>query len=151
MPTSDDLRRQALDYLQSHQVLTLATTGPKGVWAAAVFYVNSELDLFFLSAGHTRHAQNMQHTPQVAGAIHEDYRDWPGIQGIQLEGEVVKLTGKAMVTAVAHYHRKFPFLANPSPQIAKALAKVNWYRLRPSRLYFIDNSKGLGHREELVL
>lgn len=151
MPMSGDLRRQALDYLQTHHVLSLATTGPEGAWAAAVFYVNIEFDLIFLSAGHTRHVQNFNHTPKVAGAIHEDYQDWPTIQGIQLEGVVVKLKGKEQVTAVAHYHRKFPFLVNPSPKIAQALTKVNWYRLRPSRLYFIDNSKGLGHREELVL
>ena len=32
-----------------------------------------------------------------------------------------------------------------------ALAKVNWYQLQPERLYFIDNSLGLGHRDEIAL
>jgi hypothetical protein len=28
---------------------------------------------------------------------------------------------------------------------------VNWYRLRPERVYFIDNSKGFGQRDEIIL
>jgi hypothetical protein len=32
-----------------------------------------------------------------------------------------------------------------------ALAKVNWYVLRPEKLFFIDNSLGLGHRDEIAL
>ncbi len=148
---SSDLRRQTLEYLQTHRVMTLATTGPDGVWAAALFYVNDGFDLIFLSARHTRHAQNMSSQPQAAAAVHEDYRDWPKIQGIQLEGTAAELTGAAKATAVARYLRKFPFIAQPNPQIAQALTKVNWYRLRPSRLYFIDNSKGLGHRSEIAV
>ena len=52
-------RSLALDYLNSHHVLTLATHGPEGVWAAAVFYTNDGFRLYFLSAGHTRRARNM--------------------------------------------------------------------------------------------
>jgi len=26
---------------------------------------------------------------------------------------------------------------------------VRWYRLEPQRLYFIDNSRGFGHRDEI--
>jgi uncharacterized protein len=29
-----------------------------------------------------------------------------------------------------------------------ALARVRWYRLRISRLYFIDNARGFGQREQ---
>ena len=32
--------------------------------------------------------------------------------------------------------------------IVLALARVRWYRLRISRLYFIDNRRGLGKREQ---
>jgi uncharacterized protein YhbP (UPF0306 family) len=85
-------RDLALAYLANHQVMTLATTGPRGVWAAAVFYVNDGFDLIFLSAGHTRHAQNMTAVPHIAATIQEDYRDWQQIQGIQLEGSVSLLT-----------------------------------------------------------
>ncbi len=149
--TSRNARELALAYLATHQVMTLATTGPQGVWAAAVFYVNDGFDLMFLSAGHTRHAQNITAVPHVAATIQEDYRDWQQIQGIQLEGKVALLTDVSRETAITRYQHKYPFLAQAEATMQAALAKVNWYVLRPDRLYFIDNSLGLGHRDEVAL
>jgi uncharacterized protein YhbP (UPF0306 family) len=144
-------RQQALHYLQSHQVMTLATVGPEGPWATAVFYANVDFNLIFLSAGHTRHAQNFNHQPKISAAIQEDYHDWPAIKGIQLEGDVWQLSGVERITAVAQYKKKYPFLANANAQVMAALTKVNWYQLAPSRFYFIDNSQGFGHRVEITL
>lgn len=146
-----DPRQLALDYLATHQVMTLATTGPRGLWAAAVFYVNDGFDLIFLSAGHTRHAQNFTAVPHVAATIQEDYRDWEKIQGIQLEGRVSLLANVSRETSIAHYLKKYPFLAQADEKMQAALTKVNWYLLQPERLYFIDNSLGLGHRDEVAL
>lgn len=146
-----DARLLALQYLENHQVITLATTGPLGVWAAAVFYVNDGFDLFFLSAGHTRHAQNMTAVPHIAATVQEDYRDWQEIKGIQLEGTVSLLGDVSRETAIVRYLQKYPFLAQADEMMQVALTKVNWYCLRPERLYFIDNSLGLGHRDEIDL
>jgi uncharacterized protein len=129
--------------------MTLATCGPEGVWAAAVFYATNQFDLFFLSAGHTRHAQNIAAHPQVAATIQEDYTDWPSIQGIQLVGVVSLLEGERREAAVSLYQARYPFIAGGDPTIQTALTRVNWYRLRPTRFYFIDNSQGFGHRTEI--
>jgi len=142
-------RERALAYLQEHQVLTLATSGPDGVWAAAVFYVNDGFDLYFLSAGHTRHASHITKNPRVAGTIQEDYAGWQEIKGIQFEGTVHLLTGTQRKRAIALYWRKYPFLADAGEAIEVALAGVNWYRVVPDRVYFIDNSQGFGHRERV--
>lgn len=147
---AETVRETALAYLRSHQVMTLATVGEEGVWATAVFYANNGFDLYFLSAGHTRHAQNFRHQPHIAAAIQEDYKDWPEIKGIQLEGDVAQLDGEARETALALYLARYPFLAD-TPALQVALTKVNWYRLRPTRLYFIDNSRGFGHRDEVEI
>jgi uncharacterized protein len=139
----------ALAYLQQHHVMSLATQGPQGLWAAAVFYASDQFDLFFLSAAHTRHAQNLVAHPHAAATIQEDYHDWPAIQGIQLEGDVALLEGEARATAVALYLQKYPFIA-ADPILEAAFARVNWHRLRPTRLYFIDNSRGFGHRDQIL-
>ncbi|MBK8904139.1 MAG: pyridoxamine 5'-phosphate oxidase family protein [Anaerolineaceae bacterium] len=149
--TPRDPRKLALAYLANHQVMTLATTGPLGVWAAAVFYVNEGFNLIFLSAGHTRHAQNMTAVPHIAATIQKDYRDWQQIQGIQLEGEVSLLSDVSRETAISRYRQKYPFLAQADVAMQAVLARVNWYVLKPDRLYFIDNSLGLGHRDEIAL
>lgn len=147
----NDARQNALDYLNSHHVLTLATHGPEGLWAAAVFYASDGFRLYFLSAGHTRHAQNIAASPQVAATIQEDYADWSAIKGIQLEGTVRLLEGREREVAIALYAKKYSFLTQPVSVIEKALAGVNWYCLTPSRLYFVDNGRGFGHRDEIEL
>jgi uncharacterized protein len=129
--------------------MTLATHGPLGLWAAALFYASDQFDFYFLSAGHTRHAQNIAASPQTAATIQEDYRDWPAIRGIQLEGETVLLTDAAREAAIALYQQKYPFVAD-DPALQAALQRVNWYRLRPTALYYLDNSRGFGHRDQIV-
>ncbi|MCI0394104.1 MAG: pyridoxamine 5'-phosphate oxidase family protein [Chloroflexi bacterium] len=148
---SEAVRQAALAYLAGHQVVTLATTGPLGLWAAAVFYASDGFELVFLSAGHTRHGQNLAANPRAAATIQEDYRDWPEIKGIQLEGPVRQLAGAERAAAIALYQAKYPFVAAADAPLQSALARVNWYRLTPDRLYFIDNSKGLGHRDEVII
>jgi uncharacterized protein len=129
--------------------MTLATHGPLGLWAAALFYASDQFDFYFLSAGHTRHAQNLAASPQTAATIQEDYRDWPAIRGIQLEGETAPLTGAERETAIALYRQKYPFVAD-DPALQAALQRVNWYRLRPTALYYLDNSQGFGHRDQII-
>ncbi len=146
-------REKALAYLQSHNVMTLATTGPEGLWAAAVFYVNDGFTLYFLSAPTTRHGLNIAAHAGIAATIQEDYKDWPEIKGIQLEGQAWQIKGTERAAAVARYGLKFPVvgnLAHASAEIIKAMSKIAWYKVIPARLYFIDNSLGLGHRDEVI-
>jgi len=134
----------------AHHVMTLATNGPLGLWAAAVFYAHDGFRFVFLSAGHTRHARNMAASPQVAATIQEDYADWAAIKGIQLEGTVRPLAGQERDMVIALYAKKFSFLTQPVSVVEAALARVNWYCLSPSRLYFVDNGRGFGHRDEII-
>ena len=148
---NDEARGRALAYVAGHHVMTLATSGPQGVWAAAVFYAHDGFRFVFLSAGHTRHARNIAATPEVAATIQSDYDDWTAIKGIQLEGTVEQLDGARRSAALALYSARFNFLAQPVAAIESALARVNWYELRPRRLYFVDNAQGFGHRDEIGL
>jgi len=147
------LSQKTLAYLQSHNVLSLATSGPEDLWAAAVFYVNSDFTLYFLSDPFTRHSKNIAANPIVAATIQEDYRDWPEIKGIQLEGQAFQIQGVEKIAAIANFGAKFPIIENLSrkpAEIAKAMSKINWYKLEPQHLYFIDNSLGLGHRDKVL-
>lgn len=129
--------------------MTLATSGPDGIWAAAVFYASKEFDCYFLSAGHTRHATHIASNWRAAATVQEDYAQWREIKGIQMEGVVHPLQAEARQEAIALYVAKYPYISD-EPQLSAALDKVNWYRLRPERLYFIDNSQGFGHRDRIL-
>jgi uncharacterized protein YhbP (UPF0306 family) len=148
------LRSEALAYLENHSVMTLATTGKLELWAAALFYVNDGFILYFLSAPTTRHCQNIAVHPGVAATIQEQYEDWPTIKGIQLEGQAMQISGAERARAITRYGLKFPIvrrLDQAPAEIVKAMSKIAWYKVVPDRLYYIDNSCGLGYRGEITL
>jgi uncharacterized protein len=146
-------RERALDYLAGHRVMTLATHGPDGPWAAAVFYANDGFNLYFVSSPASRHSRNLAAHAAVAVTVHEDYLEWREIKGIQLEGTVEQVSGAEEASARKLYGRKFPLAANPAAApaaIAAAFAKVRWYKLAAARAYFVDNAAGFGHRDQVL-
>jgi uncharacterized protein YhbP (UPF0306 family) len=150
----DGLGGQVQRYLREHHVMTLASHGDEGVWATAVFYADDAFAMYFLSSPTSRHCRNLVANPRVSAAVHEDYTDWREIKGVQLEGIASMLAGEEEEKARRLYGAKFPIIGKPEQapaSIAKALAKVRWYKLVPERLYFIDNSAGFGHRDEIDL
>ncbi len=145
-----DAAEAALAYLQQCKVMTLATNGPGGLWAAAVFYASTGFELIFLSADSTRHVQNLRSQPRCAATIQQEPADWRDIQGIQLEGLVQELSGEARQRAIAAYQKKFSFLKDPPDPLRRALGKVDWFLLVPERLYYIDNRRGFAQRERVL-
>lgn len=151
---AEALRQRVAAYLREHHVMTLATHGSGGVWAAAVFYVNDGYNLLFLSSPTSRHCRNLLDSPRVSVTIQQDYADWPEIKGVQLEGIAGEIRGEEVQRARRLYGEKFPVihgLAQASIALATAMEKVCWYEVVPDRLYFIDNSAGFGHRDAIEL
>ncbi len=171
----DELRQTVLAFLQQHHVMTLATQGAaaaagdtdgddgdsgdsvntdSGPWAAAVFYAHDATTLYFLSSARSRHARDLARDARVAVSIQSQPADWKDIRGIQLQGQAVQLEGAERLAAMARYGLRFPIvgnLARAPAAIVQAFAKVSWYRVDAKYLFFIDNSKGFGHRDRLDL
>lgn len=153
----DELKRQVLEYLASHNTMTLATWDGLRPWAATVFYASDDLKLYFFSSPDSRHCQNLAAHDRVAATIQEDYKDWRVIKGIQLEGRVTTVdTAIAKARAMAIYARKYPavikLFTDPNSGIYyQAFLKVKFYCVAPERLYFIDNEQGFGKRRELQI
>ena len=149
-----DLPSRVLAFLGEHHVMTLATVGAAGPWAAAVFYAHHDLKLYFLSAPSSRHAENLAANSRVAVTIQRDYDDWPGIRGLQCEGEVREVEAAEQARVRALYQERFPLIgggAGVPRKILEALDKIRWYEFRPDEIYLIDNTLGFAHRERLSL
>ena len=154
---ADELKQQIVDYLKSHNTMTLATCAGDAPWAATVFFASDDLRLYFFSAPESRHCQNLAANGRVAVTVQEDYQDWRKIKGIQLEGRVELVDGMAAkAKAMAVYAFKYPeviklFTDPTSGVFHKAFLKVKFYCVVPDKLFFIDNAQGFGRRQELVL
>jgi uncharacterized protein YhbP (UPF0306 family) len=145
--------------LSEHNTLTLSTCADSSIWAASVFYVNDRFDLYFLSDPKTRHGRNILDNPSVAATIDEGSFDWRKIKGIQLEGRAVPALGlreKARVWSL--YLKKFPFVSDffsaasaPSLSVFAKATSTQFFKITPSRILFLENERGFGHREELRL
>lgn len=138
------------DFLARHHVMTLATQGGDGPWAAALFYAADGDGLVFLSAPGSRHGRDLALQPHCVATIQGQEQDWSAIQGVQLEGVAAQLESAGRDRARRLYADRFAFVRpeRASDAILRALARVQWYRLRISRLFFIDNSRGLGQRQQ---
>jgi uncharacterized protein YhbP (UPF0306 family) len=140
------MREKVLAYLAAHNVMTLAT---KSTWAAAVFYASEDFQLYFVSSPQSRHALDIAEQAPVAAAIHEDYRDWRAIRGIQLAGRAERLEDAARDAALACYAGKFPFV-RADAALVRAMEKIACYRLVPTELHWIDNASGFGARSRVI-
>ena len=148
MMVRSDEAASANKYLQDHNVLCLASSVNDEPWVSPVFYTMHSGQLIFLSAPHTRHCKNIKSNSAIAASVQDDYQNWEEIKGIQLSGVAKLVTDSAPV--IATYSNKFPVTGSDAPpQIARALDKIDWYAITVDKLYFIDNSQGLGHRVEL--
>ncbi len=128
---AEDLKQQILNYMESHNTMTLGTCGENVPWVATVFYASDGLDLYFFSDPQSRHCQNLEGNSKVAVTIQEDYGDWRKIKGIQMEGEVVEVGSMIdKAKAMAVYARKYPgiikLFSDPGTGILnRAFLKVN--------------------------
>jgi uncharacterized protein YhbP (UPF0306 family) len=156
----EDMRAIALDYLSSHNTVSLATIGPDGPWATTVFYVSLGFTLYFLSEPKTLHVQNLAHSATIGATVNEDYRDWREIKGIQIAATCGEVTSKRELARVLPaYIKKYPFVAQfLSPgqllggmKIAGKALDVRFYRVAPTRMLYLDNARGFSHREEIPL
>ncbi len=87
-------------------------------------------------------------------SVCENYSDWLEIKGVLIEGVASEISGGEEQRTRTLYGRKFPvigMLAQAPAANVKALAKARWYKTVSQKTYIIDNSLGLGNRDEIEL
>ena len=134
-------------YLDAHNTMTLATTGPDGrPHACAVFYAAApDLSLVFLSEPKTLHGQHIGEEAPVAATVEANNQDWTAIQGLQVHG-IARLC-RDDAEARSLYTARFPFVGR-AQTLAGPLSRARFYRLTPHWMRLTDNTLGFGHKEE---
>jgi uncharacterized protein YhbP (UPF0306 family) len=127
-------------------------------WSTDLFYASDEnCQLYFVSSGTTRHCQYIAANPQVSVSISGEFADWGAFKGLQLDdvaGVVFELDRDGVLET---YLTKFPSLQklyqapenDQDRQIVDRLLESHFYRISPTWMRLIDNSKGFRHKEEM--
>ena len=155
--------------------MTIATSRDNVPWAAAIFYANDGFTLYYLSDPDTRHSADIAKVSTVAVTINEDYDDYRKVKGIQMEGKAELVSQEAeLAQATKVYVNKYPYAApylklmmTPFPRVISLLEKfvhklpgvpdfttpfpAQFYKIVPTKVYWIDNEKSFGERQEVVL
>ena len=150
-----DLAHRIGAFLDAHHVLSLATMGPGGPHAANLFYARDGLALIWVSEPETQHSRDLLTAPQVAATVAPDTADFAAIQGLQIAGTARQVTdAEERARLLGLLEARYAFLKQLSaapPKLREAYARTGVYRLQPSRVVWIDNTQGFGHKETLDL
>ena len=142
-------------FLDANHVVSLATCGPDGPHAASVFYVRDGLALLWVSDPVSRHSIELAADARVAATVAPDYFEFADIRGVQISGRAhVIADASERAKATRLLHARYPSLQRLSegpPTLREAYQRAEFYRLEPTRLVLIDNSRGFGHKDTLEL
>lgn len=142
-------------FLDAHHVMSLATAGPQGPHAASLFYARDGLALVWVSEERSRHSSEVFADPAVAATIAADTADFTAVRGMQMRGRAARVDDPAEAARLrALLVARYPFLQrlDALPAALRAAAgRVAVYRLVPDQVVLIDNSRGFGHKETLVV
>jgi general stress protein 26 len=144
---AEEIKQHMADYLAEHRYMALATVGSTGKpMVHTVGYTSEGTTVYCATFKQSRKIHNILQNSSVAFVVDEDYDDLGSIKGIQMQGEASVLADPGEIQRVVGLiMMKFPQFANMGPN-----PDVVFFQVKPSKGFFIDYSKGFGHRDEVT-
>jgi len=142
----DAFKRQIIDLLNQHRIMTVATNRPDG-WpqATVVGYANDGLIVYCLVSSDSQKFSNIKRDPRVSLAIANDYPQPLQIKGLSIAANAVEVTDQGERDHVAEIllkrYPEYKVMPRPDP------AAVPTIRLTPAVVSVLDYSKGFGHTD----
>ena len=158
-PDQKELKALATGLINEQSTMTLATCKESVAWAAPVYYVFLKSAFYFFSDPLSRHIVEGLETGQASGAIHGFAVGWQEIRGIQMTGCIETLSmGFESAEVIRIYLKKFQFTkalfssgAALNLDAFTTRFRVKLYKLKPTLIYYLDNSLRFGFREKVML
>ena len=148
-----ELGRQIGSFLAAHHVMSLATLGSHGPHATNLFYACDGLALLWVSDPDTQHSREIEADPRVSATVAPDYSDFAIIRGVQITGAAHRIeAADERMRCLAQLKVRYSFLgqlATGPSKLRQAYAQADVYRLQPTRIILIDNTRGFSHKEML--
>lgn len=149
--SAHDIGVEIAAFLEAHYTVSLATVDAQGhAHAANLLYALDGLALVWTSDPRSRHSRHVETQSAVAATVAPDCNDFAALRGVQIHGHARRIVAQAELDAVrAALRSRYPFLdrlAQGPQAMQQAWRDGGFYRLQPTRLTLIDNSRGFGHK-----
>lgn len=136
----DQIEAIIREYISQVIHMSFATVKDQKPWVCELhFYYDDELNLYFTSSKHTRHAQELLANPYVAGNIVTQHFKNQKVRCVEFEGRAEMLSGKeAEVTAYKAYVARFGESENLLNEIRKD-GDVRSFKITVSDFFLFDS------------
>jgi nitroimidazol reductase NimA-like FMN-containing flavoprotein (pyridoxamine 5'-phosphate oxidase superfamily) len=148
---TEELKKEALDYIASHDRGVIATCKQDKPRAASVLYAHDGFTLFVHTVAGTAKVRNVEVNSKVAFVIDDQaHEGWRLMKTLQYVGqaEILKNPDEQMRVAEL-YAKRFPIAKRALTPQGLATDQV-LIKITPERIYYSDYSKGMGHIDKLT-
>lgn len=131
--------QRIISFIKKHHVLTIATTVNNEPWCAHCFYayLEDENCFVFTTDDDTRHGQEFEKNPVVAGSVVLETSIIGKIQGIQFQGVVARPDDALHKKVKQAYLKRFP---------VAALMNTSLWIVRLTLIKMTHNQLGFGKK-----
>jgi uncharacterized protein YhbP (UPF0306 family) len=139
--------------IDTSKVMSIAVGSNGTAWSAPVYYLFDAKMFYFFSNPESRHIK-LSNAGLASASIFRDDPDIKNLAGIQMSGTILKAPLNAESVMVAkRYCTLFNISGNAKDILSFFASKfhASLYCFEPQIIYYMDNSKGFGSREEVVL
>jgi nitroimidazol reductase NimA-like FMN-containing flavoprotein (pyridoxamine 5'-phosphate oxidase superfamily) len=143
---NETTKRQILDLLDRHRIMSVATLRPDG-WpqATTVGYVNEGLSVYFLCGRDSQKAQNLAQDDRVSLTINDDPADIMKITGLSMAGHAQPVEDHAEgARLIALMPGRYPD-SPPLPMPLPTPDQVRIFHVTLCVISLLDYTKGFGH------
>jgi nitroimidazol reductase NimA-like FMN-containing flavoprotein (pyridoxamine 5'-phosphate oxidase superfamily) len=141
-----EFKRQIVDLLNQHRIMTIATNRPDG-WpqATVVSYANDGLIVYCRISRDSQKCANIARDPRVSLAIAKDYPQPLQIKGLSVAAHAFEVTDRGerdhAAEVLLQRYPEYKVMPRLDP------AAVPTFRLTPEIVSVLDYSKGFGHSD----
>lgn len=135
-PSLPPLPEHVREFIRDEVTLTLATATRQGQpHATTLIYAGDDQTFYFWIRSNTTTSRNIEENPSVSFTIDDYNPDWRQIRGLQGSGRASMILNPGELDlAMGLFREKFPEV------IEQTRSVIQFYRIVPSRLHYIDAS-----------
>jgi len=145
-----DLPSRLRSLLRRQTTLVLSSVDEGGTpHSTPLFFIADEdMRLYWFSSRTSRHSRNCARSPRASVAVFRPTRRWKQIEGLQMEGMVSAVAGRAKRRAITRdYCARFVL----DESFAGVIQRSTLYCFTPELMRYLNNQQKLGDRFELRL